>query len=210
VNYWDEHANEFGVLAVDDLLYDLITEQHVQVISQLITDRGAETVAELGCGIGRLVIPLAKLHPDIFFVGMDQSLSMLSGLEDRMVKEKVPSVVWEGAPGILPYPISVSKGIPALGFDLIYCVLVIQHLDPSTVRSYFEDVGNALKPGGVFYFQFCHADEDAHPGEFSHFYSLATIKEYLNRAGLLFSEFHSIGDYDLSWMWCTASRLEAS
>ncbi|MBI2465492.1 class I SAM-dependent methyltransferase [Candidatus Shapirobacteria bacterium] len=52
----------------------------------------SETILDLGCGSGRLLIPLAKLYPHKKFVGVDLSEEMLISLRDNVVGEGLTNV----------------------------------------------------------------------------------------------------------------------
>ena len=52
----------------------------------------SETILDLGCGSGRLLMPLAKLYPNKKFVGVDLSDGMLSSLKRTVKKEGLTNV----------------------------------------------------------------------------------------------------------------------
>jgi cyclopropane fatty-acyl-phospholipid synthase-like methyltransferase len=52
----------------------------------------SETILDLGCGSGRLLIPLAKLYPKKKFVGVDLSDEMLTSLKANIDKESLTNV----------------------------------------------------------------------------------------------------------------------
>lgn len=71
----------------DALLYDLEYADHVEDVAFYV-DRArnaAGRVLELGCGTGRLTVPIARAGVDV--VGVDRSPAMLGALDGRVARE---------------------------------------------------------------------------------------------------------------------------
>jgi len=101
-------------------------------------------VLEIGCGIGRMLKPLAKRFRKVY--GVDISAEMV-----RQAKERVRSLknvkVWVNNGRDL-------KPLRARKVDLVISFIVFQHIpDPAIIRSYIADALRVLKPGGLFKFQ---------------------------------------------------------
>lgn len=82
----------------------------------------AGVVVDIGCGIGRLAVPLSERHPELEFCGVDTSESML-----RLVPEA--RVAWLVA---LPDR-----------FDFAYSVVTFQHISDAEVIDYLRAVAKA-------------------------------------------------------------------
>lgn len=125
-----------------------LTEGHLKLL-ELPSDIGS--VAEIGCGIGRLLKELRKDIP--ICVGFDASSDMIregleycAGTDIRLIKV-------DGS-GTLP--------ITEM-FDLVFSFAVFQHIpDHATVFRYLGEMYRIMKPGGHMVFQVLKKDE--YPG----------------------------------------------
>ena len=101
-------------------------------------------VLEIGCGIGRLLIPMSKIFQNAS--GIDISSEMV-----RIGKEK--------AEGISNCEILENNGTDLSlfsdnYFDFCYSFIVFQHIpDKKIVEEYIKEVSRVLKPGCLFRFQ---------------------------------------------------------
>ncbi len=68
-------------------------------------------VFEPGCGTGRILIPIARAHPQHNFLGIDSSPGCLEVLRNRLCAEELSNVTAHVA--------SIPAGIPEGPFDLI-------------------------------------------------------------------------------------------
>ena len=151
LKYWDEAAQDPDV----DIKY--ITD----IDSCEITEGIKGNVLEIGCGVGRLL--KKGWH------GIDISMNMLD-IANRRTQGRC---YLKHTAGDIPYPNNT--------FDWIYCYLVFQHLKPSEIQQYFNEVKRTLKTSGIFRFQFIEGDERE---PFSNHYSLDEIKDFTKEAGL--------------------------
>ena len=101
-------------------------------------------VLEIGCGIGRLLIPMSKIFQNVS--GIDISSEMV-----RIGKEKTE--------GISNCEILENNGTDLSlfsdnYFDFCYSFIVFQHIpDKKIVEEYIKEVSRVLKPGCLFRFQ---------------------------------------------------------
>jgi cyclopropane fatty-acyl-phospholipid synthase-like methyltransferase len=97
-------------------------------------------VLEIGCGVGRLLRPLAGRVARI--VGVDVSGGMLDRARDYC--EGLPNVELELTDGSLDF-------LPDAGFDFAFSHIVFQHLPRKAyAQRYFRDAFRVLAPGGIF------------------------------------------------------------
>jgi SAM-dependent methyltransferase len=96
-------------------------------------------VLDFGCGVGRLLIPFARIAEEV--VGLDVSPSMLDEARRNCQDRQLGNV------GLLPSDDNLS----ALSgtFDLIHSCLVLQHIPPQRGRVIFDKLLQHLRPGGV-------------------------------------------------------------
>jgi SAM-dependent methyltransferase len=98
-----------------------------------------KTVLDFGCGVGRLLIPFAKIAKDV--VGLDVSASMLQ--EARRNCE-----------GLRLHNVHLFRSDDALStltgsFDLIHSCIVFQHIPVERGRTIFSNLLRHLSAGGV-------------------------------------------------------------
>lgn len=95
---------------------------------------------EIGCGVGRLLRPLAGRVARV--VGVDVSAGMLERARDYC--KGLPNVELELTDGGLDF-------LPDAGFDFVFSHIVFQHLPRKAyAERYFRDAFRVLAPGGVF------------------------------------------------------------
>jgi cyclopropane fatty-acyl-phospholipid synthase-like methyltransferase len=103
-----------------------------------------QVVLEIGCGMGRLLMPMAERFGRA--VGVDISATMLAHLRERCAAAGVENVT-----GALPEDAWDGDAV----LDLAYSHIVFQHIGKwDDIADYFRRVASALAPGGVFYAQF--------------------------------------------------------
>jgi SAM-dependent methyltransferase len=116
---------------------------------------GRDRALEIGCGIGRLTLPHAKLFLQIYAV--DISKTMLQKLTATAKKRSISNIKT-----FLPH----EKWYNPESFDYAFSFIVFQHIENfSIIEKYIQRIGRALKIGGVAQLQF-----DTRPEKF--FYKL--------------------------------------
>ena len=102
------------------------------------------TVLEIGCGIGRLLKPLATRVREAH--GVDVSAEMVR--QGRSYLKGLNNVYLHKTSG------TDLKGLPDSYFDFCFSYIVLQHVPrKSVVISYFQEAERVLKPGGILRFQ---------------------------------------------------------
>ena len=116
------------------------------------TDPAALSALEIGCGPGRLLVPLSRLFGSV--VGVDVSQEMIDLARANLAG--IPNARAELASG------SDLAQFPADAFDLCYSYAVFQHI-PSreVVFNYLREARRVLKIGGILKCQFNGLPEDA-------------------------------------------------
>jgi len=96
-----------------------------------------ERVLELGVGTGQTSCRVLDLHPEVEFVGIDESAEMLAAASEDVA----------GA------DLRVSRledPLPEGTFDLVVSALAVHHLDGAGKADLFARVADRLRPGGRF------------------------------------------------------------
>jgi len=159
----------------------------------------AKRVIELGCGIGRLTIPLAKIMDKAKFTGIDISDEMLNKANNSLQASNLNNVRFQQNNGRdIVYPRSTC--------DAIYSMTTFQHIPEAGVRHYIKQAARALRVGGIFRFQFAKGLDKI---GFSQTYTLKEMSEWLEEAGFMVVEAET-GLIEDVWIWITAKRLSES
>ena len=105
---------------------------------------GADRAIEIGCGVGRLTLPMAERFAEV--IGVDIAPSMIHKLAEYSREAGVPNVR-----GFLSEEAWWKQGTA----DLVYSLIVFQHIDREPViAEYFRRIATCLSPTGVCYAQF--------------------------------------------------------
>ena len=104
-------------------------------------------VLDLGCGPGRLLVPLARAHPQCTFTGLDIRFYDHAHINER-------NIGWMVGDGR-------RIGYADEMLDAIYSVALFQHLPHEATRGYLAESARTLKPGGQVRFQHVLGSEDS-------------------------------------------------
>jgi len=103
-----------------------------RVLTNLVRDRGAQTILEAGCGTGRWLAELRTLTEHCY--GLDPSRGMLAQARTRNTQLRLT----RGRGEYLPFPDGT--------FDLVYCVNAIHHMDGQ--RTFIHEARRVLRDSG--------------------------------------------------------------
>lgn len=193
-NFWNEKAKLKDVdremhdpeISLDEELKIILGKMPVYTFN----------ILEIGCGIGRLIIPLAKYRSDLTFYGVDISESLLTIANKRAVEDKAKNIEFTDNNGRkLPYPDKM--------FDFIYSITVFQHIDQEGVASYLKEAGKKLDINGILLFQFIEGDEHE---PMSHHYRWEYLSWKLSQYGFLIQS-TEVGLIYPNWTWVTAKKM---
>jgi SAM-dependent methyltransferase len=152
--YWDERARLNAVWYVDTSLsfdapdLERFWETGRRIVTEALEGSPAkppatELAVEIGSGLGRVCRALAERFDRV--VGIDISSEMVQRARDLVDDRRIAFEVGDGATLA-----SVETG----SADLVLSFTVFQHIPSTTViENYIAEAGRALKPGGLFVFQ---------------------------------------------------------
>lgn len=103
------------------------------------------TVLEIGCGVGRFLVPLSEHFRQV--IGVDFSDAMLASARDYCTEHT--NITFRQSDG------STLTGVPDGSVDFVVSAGVFQHITAlPAILSYVRDSLRVLKPGGLLLFQF--------------------------------------------------------
>lgn len=109
------------------------------------------TAVEIGCGIGRLAIPMARQFKKV--VGFDISKNMVEQAAANATAREAGNALFCKVEA----PEALAQQVPGIAgsVDFLYSFLVFQHIDDfRVIEAYIHSIGKLLAPGGIAYLQF--------------------------------------------------------
>ena len=147
---WDERAREdaryFIAKTAGDDAFEASAADDLSMLTEGIGARLTPTsrVLDVGCGIGRLIKPLAPRVAEVH--GVDVSGEMIARARDYL--KDLPNVrLFENSGSDL-------DALDDEAYDFGYSYLMFQHIpDRDIVRGYLQEAFRVVKRGGIFRFQ---------------------------------------------------------
>jgi SAM-dependent methyltransferase len=151
-------------------------------------------VLDLGCGLGRLSNPLARVYRAGRIVGVDISSRMLAHARAQAQWENLTVLYLRGDGRGLPFPGPI---------DGAYSVLLFQHLPAEAVEGYIHAVATRLRKGAPFRFQFAEHDDDLF---LSHGHAAPVVARWCDEAGMWVRTVDRGASVYPTWTWVTAIK----
>jgi ubiquinone/menaquinone biosynthesis C-methylase UbiE len=135
---WDE--NSFFASGEED--YQNLV---VPVLQRLALETSDKSMAEIGCGAGRMTRSFASYFRAVFAVDISEEMQARA----KSFLSAFSNITW-----ILSDGQSLS-GLPSNSLDFVFSYLVLQHFPkPELVAGTIREMLRVLKPGGAYLFQF--------------------------------------------------------
>jgi len=101
-------------------------------------------VLEIGCGIGRLLVPVSKIFGEV--IGIDISSEMVSIGQKKLSSIPNCKIIENNGVDLSEFNDN--------SFDFCYSFIVFQHIpDKKIIENYIKEVSRILKSGSIFRFQ---------------------------------------------------------
>ena len=148
--FWDERAREQALFFVDNSVdyrnpdVERFWAEGEEAVSAILAELGlevrpAETLVEIGCGVGRLTRALARRAGSV--IAVDVSEEMLA--RARELNPGLENVRWLHGDG------ESLAGVDSASVDGCFSHVVFQHLpEPELTLGYVREMGRVLRPGG--------------------------------------------------------------
>ena len=192
-DYWAKAAADPDVDR--KFIADVDTEECLIALKPIgkVVELSSIDILDLGCGVGRLAIPIAKRFIDHQVYAMDISEEMIKILVERS----------GDMPNLSPI-VNDGRRIPFANdkFMAVYSMLLFQHLPLNAVIGYISEVGRVLKKGGIFRFQFIDGTEDE---PFSKHHTTQMMATACNNSGMNVEI--EKGLVHEQWTWITGVKV---
>jgi SAM-dependent methyltransferase len=121
---------------------------HLLQLSRLIRD--GDTVVDLACGPGPLLLELAALYPNCQFIGADLSAGMLAHLKSEAASRRLRNL------RVLQEDIRTLPSLQATKVDLVISTSALHHLpDELSLQQVLQNIAVLLREdGGIYLFDF--------------------------------------------------------
>lgn len=149
---------------------------------------------DLGCGTGRLALPMAYAYPGRDVLGVDVTDApnvYLNALPEG--GRRFAEINSDGR--------TISAGDGQCAY--VWAVALFQHLDADTVRGYLREVERVLARGGVFAVQIVEGGAEA---RYHHSHTPEDMAMWFREAGLRMRSM-SRGWLLPQWTWITARKV---
>jgi cyclopropane fatty-acyl-phospholipid synthase-like methyltransferase len=186
-------------------LRDFSGEVDISFINWFTKPTPTMRVVVIGCGYGR---ETAHLAPQVGHVyGIDVS-PLILGKAIRYLGEK-------GVSNFTPVLAERYKAEVPEGVDLVFSIVVMQHLTRALVFDYFKSLGEKLSPNGIFVVQFledlepsaANQDAELRVYEPSVTWTIAQLYNLSVQSGLKFKEVRTIQVTPTAlWHWVCFSK----
>ncbi len=142
VKAYEKAGREDGVMAASYLF-------HAARISKTI--KSAKNVIDLACGPATQLAYVADLNPDVHFLGVDFSYTMLESAEKYIQERNLKNIRFEQ--GDISNLVNMKEG----AYDGVLSTMALHHLPTlNQLECCFKETRRILKPGGKLYLtDFC-------------------------------------------------------
>lgn len=158
VSAYTKAGREDGVMAPVYLF-------HCAQICEVI--KSGDTVLDLGCGPATQLSIVARLNPDINFIGIDLSNEMLSKARSYIKQQNLTNIALHQG------DITQLSTLTDSSIDAVISTVVLHHLpDLSALERTFSEIKRILKPdGGLYLVDFGHLKSEKSIYDFAYQYA---------------------------------------
>lgn len=160
------HEHDGGFYLFRHLFWGLVHYTYIQFVISEITKQSFQTIADIGCGEGRILTELSPKMPNTQLFGYDISEPALHFARGFTTK-----------PTFSMHDITVSP----LGtkVDAVVSCEVIEHIKPEHVDSYCKNIAASLHDDGVFFITTPTKNVPVNTKHYQHF-TRESLSEYLS------------------------------
>jgi len=139
---WDDYWVDADAAATEQA--SPASHHAAEVFSAFVTETGAESVADVGCGAGAATVPVAEAHPAVEVVGYDAAAPVV---ERNAARTYLPNLGFDV--GRLP------AFDPGRQFDVVFCYFTLPYVRAldRALRALYD----AVAPGGSLVCNYANA-----------------------------------------------------
>lgn len=160
-------------------------------IQTYIPENGG-SILDIGCGIGRLTIPIKNYFKTSEVIGTDITQKFIDYAASRPC---YPCPIYILADNLSEFE---NKNL-----DVIFSVLVFQHINSEAKAEYIRQASLALRPGGALLFQYVEGD---HSSRAMYDAKIIDIRIWCIEADLVVVD-ESFEQLESRWTWIEAVKL---
>jgi ubiquinone/menaquinone biosynthesis C-methylase UbiE len=139
---WHKDWDETSFFASGEADYQKFVEP---VLQQLAFDPCDKSMAEIGCGAGRMTRTFATRFRSVFAIDISEEMQARA----KTFLSDFENITWICSEG------QSLNGLPNDSLDFVFSYLVLQHFPSSElVAEAIQEMIRSLKPGGAYLFQF--------------------------------------------------------
>ena len=143
---YDKEAQTYDAARSGHRQGRIVDMLQIQFIKRKIKPRKGKKLLEVGCGTGRILLPLAKTGVECY--GVDAAKNMLSRLQKKAAQMNVKIHFKQGDIEKIPFKANT--------FDAVYTMHVLMHLPD--YKKAVNSMHRVLKPGGTLVLDFPNAN----------------------------------------------------
>lgn len=131
----------------------------IQLVLDILADMKFGSLADVGCGDGRLLSEISTRYPSCSLIGFDFSTNALGFARAFN-------------PGIEFRNIDLTGTIEAGSFDVVTCVETLEHISPQQVQLFLNNIHELLAPSGILIITVPHTNKSISTKHYQHFNSM--------------------------------------
>jgi 2-polyprenyl-3-methyl-5-hydroxy-6-metoxy-1,4-benzoquinol methylase len=153
---------------------------------------GAKSALDFGCGVGRTTQALANYFMRVVGVDISEEMIRLARGYDPIDSFGRCSFLHNTRPNL--------KLFKARTFDLVYSMIVLQHMPQEMQHGYISEFFRVLKPGGMAMFHTPEGPDSGHPGWHLSMFGVPreTVEEWIAGSGGTLIDVEDLG-MDSGW-----------
>lgn len=142
-----EDAGQIQAFMQSGLDYGILNYIYLfHAVMSLLVIRPGDVVLDLACGPANQLLQIARLHPDVRFVGLDASSGMLALARENLVRAGLSNV------SLHQGDISRLDGFADASVDCVLCTMSLHHLpDTSLLAQTVRQIHRVLRADGGIY-----------------------------------------------------------
>jgi SAM-dependent methyltransferase len=138
ISFFDKMGSAYAATYAAASIHGHILKRRRALVSAFLAAEKGGSLLDIGCGAGNY-IPIARAC-GFTYVGLDASEPMVAGCRQLIGDAPDARVLVASA---------VALPVPKVSFDAVLALGVLEYIAPSQRALAFDEIANAVKPGGI-------------------------------------------------------------